>query len=153
MPKIAASAMRSQDESSTAPNTEPLPPARATAPSTMSSSTKNVMISVPASHHPRGKNTTAAATEPTVPTAVTASGVTPARARLVPSGTSAREMEARAWMFSTLVGCPFRFRARGGAGGPTAHDTGRRAAGPALRAAPRPRHVGRPVPALVSRAR
>jgi hypothetical protein len=41
------------------------------------------------------------ATAPTVPTMVIAFGVIPARASRPPSGASARDIAARAWMFST----------------------------------------------------
>ena len=83
--------------------------ARATAPSTMSSITNAQTSSVPTKNQPRGKKITALATAPTVPTTVMTSGVSPARASREPIGTIAREIAARAWMFSIV-----------------AHDIGRR---------------------------
>ena len=94
--------MRSHDESSTAPNFEARPPARATAPSTRSSITKPQTSMVPVNHAPRVKKTSALATAPTVPMMVITSGVTPARANRAPSGPTALAKKDRAWMLSTL---------------------------------------------------
>ena len=80
------SAMRSQTESSTAPNGVLNPRARAIAPSIMSNSTKTVTSSAPRNSWPRGMNTTAAAAVPTVPATVTASGETPRATSQRPTG-------------------------------------------------------------------
>ena len=64
---------------------------------------------------------------PTVPTTVIALGVIPARASRAPSGSSAFEIAARAWMFSTLCEVSVRvsrgLRAASGRR-PTHHDIG-----------------------------
>src|SRR5918912_2488391 len=100
-PKIAASAARSPVLSSTAPNTEPPPRGRASAPSSMSSSTKTVTVNAPQNSCPVAINPTAPAIAPSVPTSVTASGVTPARARRATTGAQKRPTAARALTPST----------------------------------------------------
>src|SRR3712207_8007581 len=57
-PKIAASAARSPTESRTAPNTVPPPRARASAPSSMSRSTKTVTVKAPQNREPRSEEHT-----------------------------------------------------------------------------------------------
>ena len=84
------SAIRSQTESSTAPNGVLKPRARAIAPSIMSNSTKTVASSAPRNSCPRGMNHTAAAAVPTVPATVTASGETPRATSQRPTGVVTR---------------------------------------------------------------
>src|SRR3954454_13564676 len=77
--KIAPSATRSSVESQNAPNLLTRPLARAIVPSRRSLNTNAVMTSTPVASLPCGKKTRAPAQTPSVPTRVTASGLTPRR--------------------------------------------------------------------------
>src|SRR6478672_4899923 len=65
------------------------------APSTRSEKTKAVITSTPANSQPCGKNTSAPATTPAVPTRVTASGDTPQRRRRSTTGVKTLVQKAR----------------------------------------------------------
>ena len=83
---MAASPMRSSVESRNAPKGVIRPLVRAMYPSIMSLKTKAVITRTPASSHPCGKKTSAPAQTPSVPTKVTAFGLTPIRRRRLPNG-------------------------------------------------------------------
>ena len=76
-PNSAASATRSSVESKKAPKVPVRPILRAIAPSMRSLNTKAVTTSTPCQSMPCGKNTSAPAETPRVPTTVTASGLIP----------------------------------------------------------------------------
>jgi hypothetical protein len=69
---------------------------RAIVPSIRSENTKAVMTSVPTKNEPRGKKHRAPATTPSVPTSVTASGLTPQASSVRAIGVKTRVKKARA---------------------------------------------------------
>lgn len=69
-------------------------------PSTRSEKMNSVIVMVPQKNSPRGKNTSAPATEPAVPISVTASGLTPSRIRNAANGVRTRVKKARAYLLS-----------------------------------------------------
>ena len=71
------------------------PDIRAIVPSSRSENTNAVITRTPTSSWPRGKNTSAPATTPTVPTSVTASGLTPRRRKNLAIGGEQLGPEAR----------------------------------------------------------
>ncbi len=99
---MAASPTRSRVESRKAPQAPVVPVTRASAPSSMSASTKTVQTAAPANRWPVGSSQSAAATTPTVPVTVIALGVTGVRASASPIGVSTRFSAGRS-MFSMAV--------------------------------------------------
>jgi hypothetical protein len=91
----AASAIRSRVESRNAPQAPLVPFTRASAPSSMSASTKAVHTIVPANRWPVGNSHSAPATTPVVPVMVIAFGVTGVRASACPTGFSRRVSAGR----------------------------------------------------------
>lgn len=75
-------------------------------PSTTSEKMNAVITSVPTKKSPRGKNTSAAATTPTVPAMVTMSGLIPTRSSPCAVGVSTRVKKARAYRLSIAVPDP-----------------------------------------------
>ncbi|MCO5556197.1 hypothetical protein L7F22_009742 [Adiantum nelumboides] len=118
----APSTIRSQVESSTAPNGVPCPRARAIAPSIRSVSTNRVTSTAPRASRPVGRNASEQTTAPTVPSTVTVSGLTPRSIRARPTGSVSRLTCARANRFS-IGGCmlPCRTAAVGDAASVVRH--------------------------------
>lgn len=69
-------------------------------PSTRSEKMNRVTVTVPQKNSPRGKNTSAPATDPAVPIRVTASGLTPQRSSSAANGVRTRVKKARAYLLS-----------------------------------------------------